>query len=288
MLLLKSRRFSKLAGIFLLLFFLSLPFHPYAQKTKLQSLGWKTEKITKGLSWKSIHTDQFFQSWQNINILEIDNNLHPLSIAFSEDILYPTSHFAKNSIAIAAINGGFFDMKEGGSQTIMKVNGVDVTPSNKTKNPEVMRASLVLDQNGQLRIEAFQPLKKTNQNPAYHNVLVTGPILAKNGKKEVLDPNRKFNTYRHPRTCVCKTEDQKILLITVDGRREIAAGMSLSELTNFSLLLGCRDVINLDGGGSTTMWIAGKPHNGIVNMPSDNGKFDHQGERPVANVLLVY
>lgn len=284
----QSRLFS---GIALLgLFFLGIlyPALVTAQAPILKSLDWKTEKITKGLTWKRVHTDQLFQSWQNINILEIDNNQHPLSIAYSEDSLYPTSYFAKNSIAIAAINGGFFDMREGGSVTIMKVNGMTVTPGNTTKNPEVMRASLVLDQQGQLRIEPFRPLKEVAANPAYHTVFVTGPILVRNDKKISLDSKRKFNTYRHPRTCACITNDQKLLLITIDGRREIAAGLSLSELADLSLLLGCRDTINLDGGGSTTMWIAGKPHNGIVNMPSDNGKFDHAGERSVANVLLVY
>ena len=43
--------------------------------------------------------------------------------------------------------------------------------------------------------------------------------------------------------------------------------------------LGCVDAINLDGGGSTTLWLKGK---GIVNFPSDE-----TGERPVANVFLI-
>jgi len=45
------------------------------------------------------------------------------------------------------------------------------------------------------------------------------------------------------------------------------------------LKLGCVDAINLDGGGSTTMWIHQK---GIVNFPSDK-----TGERPVSNALLI-
>lgn len=288
MLMFKTGKLIKKGVFWSLFLLLILPIVGLSQKPKHKLLEWKSEKITKGLIWKSIHTDQLFSSWQNINVLEIDNNRHPLSIAYSEDKLYPTSYFAKNTAAIAAVNGGFFDMREGGSVAIMKVNGMNVTLKNTTKNPEVMRASMVLDQQGQLRIEAFRPLKEVAGNPAYHTVFVTGPIIVMNGKKQSLDPKRKFNTYRHPRTCACITTDQKLLLITVDGRREIAAGLSLNELADLSLLLGCRDTINLDGGGSTTMWIAGQPHNGIVNMPSDNGKFDHYGERSVANVLLVY
>jgi len=63
--------------------------------------------------------------------------------------------------------------------------------------------------------------------------------------------------------------------------------MTLSELSELMLLLRCRDAVNLDGGGSTTMWINGKPFNGIVNMPCDNKKFDHEGERAVSDILVI-
>ncbi|MBQ1218573.1 MAG: phosphodiester glycosidase family protein, partial [Bacteroidales bacterium] len=42
----------------------------------------------------------------------------------------------------------------------------------------------------------------------------------------------------------------------------------------------------LDGGGSTTLYVKDAPDNGIVNHPSDNKKFDRQGERFVVNSLL--
>ena len=46
--------------------------------------------------------------------------------------------------------------------------------------------------------------------------------------------------------------------------------------------LGAVDAMNFDGGGSSTAWI--NTH-GIVNYPSDNKKFDHEGERGVATVI---
>jgi exopolysaccharide biosynthesis protein len=53
------------------------------------------------------------------------------------------------------------------------------------------------------------------------------------------------------------------------------------------ILLHCRDAVNLDGGGSTTMWINGKPFSGVVNMPCDNKTFDHSGERSVSDILII-
>ena len=70
-----------------------------------------------------------------------------------------------------------------------------------------------------------------------------------------------------------------MFLVTVDGRREEwSAGMDLRELATFMLELGATEALNLDGGGSTTMWV----RNEVRNRPSDNRI------RPIANTLLLY
>jgi exopolysaccharide biosynthesis protein len=117
-----------------------------------------------------------------------------------------------------------------------------------------------------------------------------------------------FNTARHPRSAIA-LKGKKLYLITVDGRNDRAAGMSLFELASFLKWMNADDAINLDGGGSTTLWVQGFPDGGVINHPSDNKammksaeykpgtdldnlaaddkKWDHAGERPVANVILV-
>ncbi len=87
-----------------------------------------------------------------------------------------------------------------------------------------------------------------------------------------------FATARHPRTGVGISADStKLFLITVDGRQEISDGMNLSEFANFMVELGIETGINLDGGGSTEMFVRNK----IVNSPSDGW------ERSVANSLMT-
>ena len=78
-----------------------------------------------------------------------------------------------------------------------------------------------------------------------------------------------------------------MVLLTLDGRTDQAKGMTLAELTDLMISLHCKDAVNLDGGGSTTMWISGKPFNGVVNMPCDNKKFDHEGERAVSDIIII-
>ena len=84
---------------------------------------------------------------------------------------------------------------------------------------------------------------------------------------------------RNPRSAVGFSKDSSTLfLVTVDGRRQTDAGMTLPELARLMLSLGAHDAMNFDGGGSTTMVVEGK----VVNRPSDQS-----GERAVGSGLLV-
>jgi len=124
------------------------------------------------------------------------------------------------------------------------------------------------------------------QQEAAENMMVTGPLLSLNKTEALLDSGS-FNVTRHPRTAIGIKPGGKVILLTVDGRNENSAGMSLFELRKILQWLGCTSSINLDGGGSTTLWVAGEEGNGVVNYPTDNKKWDHNGERNVANVILL-
>ena len=108
------------------------------------------------------------------------------------------------------------------------------------------------------------------------------PQLIKNGKIDItweLEKSTKaFVETRHPRTAVAKLKDGKFLMITADGRSESSAGIDLYDLAAYLLSLGATDAMNLDGGGSTTMFVDGK----VVNKPSDK-----EGERKVSDAILI-
>ena len=90
---------------------------------------------------------------------------------------------------------------------------------------------------------------------------------------------------RHPRTVVgLDGTGTKLILLVVDGRKPgTAAGMSYDELAAEMLRLGCRDALNLDGGGSSVMAVRGAATDKlkILNEPSDGR------ERAVVNVLGI-
>ena len=82
------------------------------------------------------------------------------------------------------------------------------------------------------------------------------------------------------------TDENHLIAVVVDGRSSQAQGMTTYELATVMQALGCTEAMNLDGGGSSTAWVQGQPYNGVVNYPSDNKKFDHYGEREVANAIV--
>jgi exopolysaccharide biosynthesis protein len=185
------------------------------------------------------------------------------------------------------VNGTFFNVKEGGSVDYIRV---DKKVLHQNQLPNGVRGfhqkSALAIAGGKLRIEKWNGNADWETELKADDLMVSGPLLVSEHSPEPLD-SISFNITRHPRTAIALTSKNRVLLITVDGRSENASGMSLFELRNVMKWLNSTDGINLDGGGSSTLWIAGQPDNGVVNYPCDNKKWDHAGERKVANVLSV-
>ena len=103
-----------------------------------------------------------------------------------------------------------------------------------------------------------------------------GPALIEDNK--IMSWKGWFNTnIQHPRTAVGWNK-QHIFLVEVDGRQiDLSLGMTFQELAEYMLKLGCTDAMNLDGGGSATLWALGM----VRNSPSEGQ------ERPSPNGLVV-
>lgn len=95
-----------------------------------------------------------------------------------------------------------------------------------------------------------------------------------------------FYDKRHPRAAFGTDDEGNAYLVVIDGRfKGQADGASIYETAYICYMLGMTDAINLDGGGSTTLWTE---KTGVINHPYDNKKFDHEGERAVPNLIVVY
>ncbi len=87
--------------------------------------------------------------------------------------------------------------------------------------------------------------------------------LVENGKSlEKFDASGAI-LHKNPRTAI-GFNDRYFYMVVVDGRQKtLSMGMKAGELAEFMLSLGCREAMNLDGGGSTTFWMQGKRRNSV-------------------------
>lgn len=125
----------------------------------------------------------------------------------------------------------------------------------------------------------------TATEPALHGVrtaLSGGPLLVHNGHRQKIEGGM-YDRYetssmfeRHPRAAIGWNQDS-LFLVEVDGRQRVSVGMTLDELANFLVVLGCQEAMNCDGGGSATLWFQGE----VRNSPCE------RAEREIANSLVV-
>lgn len=225
------------------------------------------------------------------------------------------SAIAAGTGAFAALNGGYFHVKERIPSVYLR-KGREVL--GETHPTELYRVDGLVgfkDRRGRkLMIAASMPETYGKVSDRWHSVMASGPMLMDDGEvvvpeimgdradganveamKEEQKNGGKIRTHyssaqfydrRHPRAAIGKDDDGNIYLVVIDGRfKGKADGASIYETAFICKLLGMTEAINLDGGGSTTLWTG---ETGVINHPYDNKKFDHEGERSVPNLIAVY
>ena len=185
--------------------------------------------------------------------------------------------------ALVGINGGYFGANCSVVGNLI-INGQVISRSAPTTPPLEMRAWV-----GWQRDEFQFGWYSADEEPDGIDFgLSLHPMLAQDGHAQAeVQPNEQVYSAvdwaRNPRSLIGQDQNGDLLLVTVDGRAAGHAGLSTPALARWLVdTLDVRDAINLDGGGSTTLYIRGCSPNGIVNVPSDN-----QGERAVASGIYI-
>ena len=109
-----------------------------------------------------------------------------------------------------------------------------------------------------------------------------GPRLVKDGRVAVNAKLEKFDSSFSatlaPRSAMGTTPAKEVLLVAVDGRQAPRdCGVTLKEMASIMIELGADQSMNLDGGGSTALWV----RDSIVNRPSD------KEERAVSSAIMI-
>jgi exopolysaccharide biosynthesis protein len=142
------------------------------------------------------------------------------------------------------------------SQSIPKNGYVVVGPAKQIE-------TIAKDKTVQMKIETIPQWEHVN------HIIGGGPYLIKDGQIYVDTSEQKLNSIggRNPRTAIGYTADNNLIIVTVDGRENSSIGLTLPELARFMKSIGCFNAMNLDGGGSTVMYVRGQ----IVNHPQVKG-----------------
>lgn len=220
---------------------------------------------------------EFAEGSMDVHVTRIDltnDDLKVISTRESERGI-KVSDFAKREKAIVAVNGDYFD------STFHPI-GLTIGPCGQwIGTRDTTREGFLAVGDATARISTQREVVDPPEQ--WMQAVVSGwPTLVRDCHaltSEELPGSNAFTRSPAPRTAVGLSQDGRTLyLVVADGRRAGVPGLTLAQLGSFMAdRLNVCSAINLDGGGSTAMWVG----NRIVNRPSDGV------ERPVGDHIAV-
>ncbi len=280
------------------------------QAELLDRKDWKIDTLRKDVIWYQFNSkDNKEFAQQNVNIISFDPKakLGSAVLAYKKEKDSLSVFANRIEGALAGVNATYFiEKKDSADYMHLRLKGQDIQQVKVPKSSIYWwkhQGMMTFNDEGTAFDIKFSPEDFSKVNAS--NIITGAPMLIDNFKPVGLtfadttglkinlkklhyEHYLKHQGVRHPRTAVAVTKSGRLLLITVDGRNAIAKGMSAKELTAFLVrYFNPKAAMNIDGGGSTMMWVRGQEPNGIVNYPTDNKKFDHYGQRLVETALFI-
>ena len=277
---------KSLAGALLLLCFLPTAAQTPRDSVALATATWHATDLGNGAECRRTQVE-LFGSHQCISVVAYPRRGFSTRIVQLDGKGAATSRIGTSAGAVAAVNGSYFNMKTFRPITFVLVDKHIL--GHTTPGELKLRTNGVLAVRGKRgrRIAIFPCDTTAYPRVArrYRSALAAGPVLVTDGQIVRYDAEDDFHTRRHPRTLIGTRPDGTVLMVVIDGRfAGRAEGATIAETAYIARQLGLTDALNLDGGGSSTLWTA---QEGVLNHPSDNRRFDHAGERAVPNAVAV-
>jgi exopolysaccharide biosynthesis protein len=276
---------------------------------------WQITDLGKGAQAMYAQVPMFF-STQSICAIK-----YPAS-EFKTQILHrPGKKAGKPSVlgkqmgADFAVNAGYFHVKPRTPSVYFRIGNEVYGHTHPTETYRVDGVVGFKDKAGHEMVIAYSDTTQYQTVTAdWHTVMASGPMLVVDGELAVplvkgdgadganiaaMQQEQKqgakirthyssiqFYDARHPRAAVGTDDEGNIYYVVIDGRfKGKGDGASIYETAYICRMLGMTQAINLDGGGSTTLW---SEKTGVINHPYDNKKWDNEGERAVPNLIVAY
>ena len=235
------------------------------------------------------------KAW-TVFIPNIKQNQIKILASSDRDGLDTPEDFAVKTNAIVVINGGYFSKStdpvhhvgllktdnlliEPASGTVIRENirynvargAIGIYDNGKidigwasTKNDSIFQWAVPIDNRpGRPGILDYNKAKFWNVAYAMH----AGPVLMENSKLYVTSEEEVFfNTPVdgvQPRSAIGYNDNGDVIMMVVDGRQVDSRGVYLKELALLMSQFKCREALNLDGGGSSALFVNGS----LINRP---------------------
>lgn len=286
-----------------------------ADSLAFRNADWQITELDKGAQAMYAQVPMFF-STQSICAVK-----YPASEFRSEILHRPGTRAGKPSVigretgAKIAVNAGYFHVKPRTPSVYFRIGKQVYGHTHPTETYRVDGVVGFRDKEGKEMLIAYSDTTQYERVAGdWHTVMASGPMLVDEGQivvpllmgdeadgdnvSAMQDEQKKgskirthyssaqFYDKRHPRAAVGTDNEGNIYYVVIDGRfAGKGDGASIYETAYICRMLGMTDAINLDGGGSTTLWTE---TNGVINHPYDNKKWDHDGERAVPNLIVAY
>jgi hypothetical protein len=278
---------------------------------------WCSETLAPGVHWRARSDASLYCGAQRVNVLDVDlaqPGLSVLPVKSAGPVYETVASMGARTHAVAGINGGFFC---NGADDICTANppsptcdtsvcsGGDKSSTGACSEPEALsllqiagqsistncgtsaRSTLGIDATGRnLQIGRLMPGATW---PSQASAIGAGPNLVSpspqggDGIVDLTDEGFNWPCSLHARSAAGLDGRGHLLFVTFDGKHG-AAGVTLPQLAEYLVReLHLQKALNLDGGGSTSLYVGGR---GLVNTPSDDS--GGPTPRPVFDGLFVY
>jgi exopolysaccharide biosynthesis protein len=223
------------------------------------------------------------------------------------------SSFVEQNKALIGINAGYFYVNKGIAKPsgALKINhqwlgyqsrargAIGWNDDNTVRVDRITAKKINLNTAAKVKVQPLLDTSDISEKQWQEFSYIVGgiPVLIQHGKIiNDVTPERAIKSFieeRHARTAVCIKDNHHWLILVASHTKEpdrpfasvIVEGLTIPELTQFLHKQGCKDAINLDGGGSSTLVMDGK----VINYPAgDMDEFLHfYHERPVSDAIII-
>lgn len=256
-------------------------------QNKVATYNWTEQNIKPGVLYKTGEFTLFGSSKRRIHILDVTlntDNILGIGVA--------TPH--KNTVAICndydaivGVNAGYFPLGSSSDKDpYIRINGSTVQDGHTNVSPIFTNSALLIHDN----IASVRKFTDSGRNlnlaaagipnREAENIIVCGPMLITSGTIENLDMSQSHNSSSTGRTGLGVTEDGKRVFMVVIDYNDGVIGMSTPQLAKVLQALGAVNAMNLDGGGSSTMFVKNQGDNGRVSTNS-------YSQRAVKSIIYV-